>query len=280
MSTDTIKVGTRNDLTEPASYLDAQASAVLRVQGINGIGGWVFDIPTGENVDLSSDITEHYTESGSFIEDNIVNKPIVITLTGYKGELVYTPPKIGTFQGDIRKLTSTLSAVGAYIGPLTPGAVQKAAQISAQVQYAAAVATDFANNSSNLVKYFYGADTGKNLQQQAFAQLSALWNSKQILTVQTPWSFFQNMAIQAVGFKQNDTQNDYSEISVTLKEMRIVDVQTTTFDAGTYKAAIDAQQAPAKANGPTQGREGCSDSGYLQAGHAVGFVPKTYTNCP
>ena len=80
-------------LSDPESYLYAKTTAVLAAQGMEGIGGWMFDIPTGEDIELDADITDHYVESGSFVTDHVVLKPIIITLSGYKGELVYTHPK-------------------------------------------------------------------------------------------------------------------------------------------------------------------------------------------
>ncbi len=265
MSINTIKVGTRRDLTNPQSFLDSQSAAVLMRQGINGIAGWVFDIPTGETVDLNSDITEHYTESGSFVEDHIVLKPIQITLTGFKGELIYTRPVKNSFQDAATVLASVLSMVPAYANPLTPQASAKAARVITQAQYIAKQAEDIQKRGSNLVKFFTGDDNSQNLQQKAFSQISALWNSKQIVTVQTPWTYFDNMAIVNIGFKQDANSNDYTDITVVLKEMRFVNVETTTFDSGAYKSAIDAQKAAPADNGQAQGSEVTGDSALYKA---------------
>ena len=47
MSATTISQVKYRGLTSPEDYLDTRASAVLSAQGQEGIGGWVFDIPTG-----------------------------------------------------------------------------------------------------------------------------------------------------------------------------------------------------------------------------------------
>ena len=46
-------------LSDPESYLYAKTTAVLAAQGMEGIGGWMFDIPTGEDIELDSDITDN-----------------------------------------------------------------------------------------------------------------------------------------------------------------------------------------------------------------------------
>jgi hypothetical protein len=237
-----------SDLTDPESYLYAKTTAVLAAQGMEGIGGWMFDIPMGESIDLDADITDHYVENGSFITDHIVLKPIIITLRGYKGELIYTAPKKNTLTGILNNATSLLGAVPAYFGPLTPGAATKITTIANQAAYIASQAQAIAKRGSNLIKYFSGEDDSANLQQKAFIELQALWNSKQIMTVQTPWGFYKNMAIQHVTPKQDENSNDYTDFSVTLKEMRFADVKITTFDSGSYIDAQKIQKAEAAKN--------------------------------
>lgn len=245
-----------SDLTNPESYLYAKTTAVLAAQGMEGIGGWVFDIPTGESLELDSDITDHYVESGSFITDHVVLKPITITLKGYKGELVYSAPKKNTLTGFLSNATSKLAAVPAYFGPLTPGAATKITMIANQAAYAASQADAILKRATNLVKYFSGEDDSANLQQKAFIELQALWHSKQIMDVQTPWGFYQNMIIQHVTPKQDESSNDYTDFTVTLKEMRFTDIQMTTFDAESYKSEIDkVQKAPETQNGKATGAE-------------------------
>jgi hypothetical protein len=62
------------------------------------------------------------------------------------------------------------------------------------------------------------------------------------MIVQTPWGFYKNMLIQHITPKQDESSNDYTDFSVTLKEMRFGDVKITTFDSGSY---IDAQKIQA-----------------------------------
>ena len=124
-------------LSDPESYLYAKTTAVLAAQGMEGIGGWMFDIPTGEDIELDSDITDHYVESGSFTNDHVVLKPIIITLSGYKGELIYTHPKKNSAQGVLNNATSLLSTVSAYNIPLTGQAAGKLATITNTLSYAA-----------------------------------------------------------------------------------------------------------------------------------------------
>lgn len=242
-------------LSDPESYLYAKTTAVLAAQGMEGIGGWMFDIPMGEDIQLEADITDHYVESGSFVTDHVVLKPIIITLSGYKGELVYTHPEKDSAQDVLNNATSLLSSVAAYNIPLTDQAAGKLSALTNQVAYAAGQAEAIKKRGSNLVKYFNGDDDTENLQQRAFISLQAMWNSKQIMDVQTPWGFYQNMIIKNISAKQDAESNDYTDFTVTLKEMRFVDVKITTFDSGTYTSAIDAQSAAKATDGASTGTD-------------------------
>jgi len=265
MSTNTTPTGTYKDLIDPETFLDARAAAILMRAGQEGISGWIFDIPTGEDIELNSDITDHFTESGSFATDHMVLKPIQVTLTGLRGELFYAAPKAGSLEAAFAELGTLLGVITAYLGPLTPQAAQKGAAIAGQAAYVAKQAGDIKKRASNLIKYFSGDDNSQTLQQKAFADISSMWRSKQIVTVQTPWGFFGNMAISGISVRQDANSNDYTDFSITLKEMRFVDIQITTFDAGEYTSAIDAQAAPANNIGQTQGAGVDNDSALYKA---------------
>ena len=252
MSATTISGAAPSPQIDPDSYLNERGIALRIKAGQKGVSGWIFDIPTGEDVELSSDITDHYVESGSFISDHVVQKPIRITLSGLIGELVYIAPDPSSFEGIMSSLASGLTNIPAYLGPLTPGMTQKMAVVASGASYAAGQVAAITERASNLVKFFSGDDASLTKQQKAFYDIYALWKSKQIVTVQTPWKFFDNMMIESISSKQDASSNDYTDFSVTLKEMRFVDIRTTTFDSGSYRAAIDAQKAQEANIGPVQ----------------------------
>ena len=47
-----------------------------------GIGGLAFDIFEEHKVELQSDITDHYVEDNTAIQDQIANRPLKFTLRG------------------------------------------------------------------------------------------------------------------------------------------------------------------------------------------------------
>lgn len=224
------------------------------IAGGRGINGWVFDIPTGESLTSKVNISKHYTENGSVINDHAVNEPDEITLTGLVGELVYRKPQ--GIEGALTEAASRLSTVNAYLGPLTQGATQKAAQIATQAAYVANQAKAIAKRAGNVVDFFRGEDATLTLQQKAYFELMALQKTHQLVWVLTPWNIHYNMLIAQVAARQDETTNDYTDFSVTLQESRFTGVETTTFDEGNYKSAIDAQSAATADAGKVAGKEG------------------------
>lgn len=231
------------------TLLNGAAVTVLQPKGAQGLAGWVFDIPTGETVDLESDITDHYTEDNSFVNDHIVNKPIRIMMSGLIGELVYRVPS--GWLGSLRQISGRLAQLSALGGNYTPGFVQTAQGILGKAQAAANLINQYLNqaqNAARAIASLFGPQM--TAQQKAFNQLSALWKAKTIFTVTTPWAYHPSMAIASMGFRQDQDSNDYSTITITLKEWRSASTKLTTYKGGDLTNPTGIQKTDSTAQGP------------------------------
>ncbi len=248
------------------SYIEEQHAAVVRPRGAEGIYGWVFDIPTGERIENRSDITDHFTENNSFINDHVVQKPQRVTLSGYVGELVFKLSEASAqskllgegdgarFPGNIQELQNLLEQVDVYAGEFTPGMVQTAQRaLNLAYLYQSTLNRQIAK-AQNLVGVFNGsigvpvlppipgADPGSTIRQkQMYEQLEGLRRSNQIVTVQTPWQYFESMMIESLSISQDENTSTWSEVRVTLKEIRFSDLRTTTFDQDLFPPRVDVQ---------------------------------------
>jgi hypothetical protein len=255
MSISNISGGDYYSYLDMEKYLDTKNAALVSVPGMEGISGWVFDIPTGEEINLSADVTDHPTENGSFISDHVVVKPIQITLSGYVGNLVYRVPQPGSAEYQADQLTSKLLAVNSYLGPLTQGATQMAAAVTSQVSYIANQVNAIKKKATNIVNFFKGAEKEPDPQTIAYHELKALWKSKQIVSLQTYWEFFGTMIITNVTARHDDQTDDYTDISVTLKEIRLVNVKTTAVKEDLFAAANTQQNTDDVDKGKISGTE-------------------------
>lgn len=219
--------------------------------------GFIFDIPTGEKEELESDTTDHYTESGSFLNDHIVNKPIRITLNGLVGELVYRLP--AGWLGTLRQVSGRLAGLAALEGNYTPGFVQKVQGILGNAQAAANLLNQYlqtAQSIAGIASSFYGPHKITS-QKNAYNVLYGLWIKKTIFTISTPWADHPAMVIENMGFTQDQDSNDYSTIIIKFKEFRFAATKFTKFNGSDVSTDVTSVQNSAAA---PQGPAGTSNT--------------------
>lgn len=256
-------------------YNTTRNEAIIRVSNAPGISGWVFDVPRGETITLTSEATDHYTEDGSFLSDHIVLKPIQITLSGFVGNLVYRVPQKGSVEYAADQAASKLLAVNSFLGPLTQGATQKVAAIVSQASYLANQVNALKKKSSNVVDFFKNGLNGNkepDPQTVAYHDLKALWKSKQIVSLQTYWEFFPTMSIVNITAQHDDLTDDYTDISVTLKELRLVNVETVPISEDLFPAPDTLQGESTTDKGKISGTGKDSKSLLYSAGESLGWI--------
>ena len=242
MSFSSLAGGASGGITNAKDFLDGKSLAKLSAKSAKGISGWEFDIPTNESVRFSSEVTDHVTENNSFISDHIVRKPVEITLSGFKGELVFERPG-GAF-GILGTLNNRLESVEAYLGDYTPGAIQEIQKGINKVDSAVNEINRNLTRAQNVVDFFSGEDQTFGKQQQAYNDIKALWLSDQALTVQTPWEYFDNMFITELSFTQDETTFLMTDISVTLKEVRFADIEFFSYEGDSNPIREKIQKDP------------------------------------
>ena len=243
----------KTDFNNSQDYLDTRTDTILQPKTAEGISGFLFDIPDGENINLNSEITDHFTENNSFINDHIVRKPITITLNGFIGELVAKPPE-GVF-GDAQEIANRLTVIDGYIGEYTAGGAQIVQRAVQTVQSVVSGINQLADKAQNLIDLFDGETAEETKQQKAYRDLYALWKSATFVTVQTPWEYFGNMVIQNIAFRQNADSKSITDISVTLKELRIAEIQTVDYDQNQFPPRVQVQEGEEEDQGIIRGQD-------------------------
>lgn len=228
MSINTIAQSTNKGVSKSREYLDNKANIILRPESSVGINGFLFDVEDTETLTEDSDITDYFTENGDFINDHIVDKPLIVTLTGFIGELVHRVPQ--GVEGTLNLINNKLSTIEAYAGDFTPGAVQVAQEAIQQAQAAVSAANQALDKTQNMISAFSGEEPQPTLQEKAYIELSSMKKSRVIMAVQTPWGYMRNMVIKTISFTQSGESKDISDISVTVKEFRRSSVKITEFD--------------------------------------------------
>jgi len=230
--------------------IDRLCNYIVKPKGTAGIGGFVFDFESDSSVTLQSEITDHYVENNTAIQDHVARKPVRITLHGYVGELTAKPGN--GLNGLLSLVQGKMSTIPAYLGKYTPGAVQKMQSAVTQAQNFVNKVDSYMSKAKNIVGMLPGAAPQLTKQQQAYSLLSSMWANNQIMLVETPWAVMDSMVIENLTMTQPEETKSYSDVSVTLKEIRYAAVKTTTVDRNELIAFYKRCQEVDK--GQTQGK--------------------------
>jgi hypothetical protein len=225
----------------------APSDTYAKQRGLENVsGGFLFDIPESESLQLKAQITEHYVEDNSAMQDHISIAPISITLTGKIGELVL---KKNDAQAYIDSLLTTLSAAS-FLAPN----LSKSAQNYILEYQKLANATERALKQIDTIKKLFADGEQANKQQTAYKELSQMFKSRMLYKVETPWVILDNMAIESITFEQDETTKDQSTIAISLKQIQFA--QSKTVKGKISKGRQAMQKAPVADKGVARGKSG------------------------
>lgn len=187
---------------------------------------FLFNYEGEQTVTLTSDITDHFVEDNTAVQDQISLKPELITTQGFIAELTDIVPQQFAF---LKTAASKLSAISSYAPALSATAINalnEAFFLYQNEQNAANTAVSAINSLSSL---FGGPGAGpvQTKQAKAFMAFYGYWQARYLFTVQTPWCLFKNMAIQTLKSTQNAETNTITDFEITFKKMRFVQTQST-----------------------------------------------------
>lgn len=190
--------------------------------------GFLFHYEGENKVTVKSDITDHYIEDNTAIQDQCALHPEIISVTGFIGELNdIAPPGLAQLQS----LATRLTAIAGYSPQLTTTALLayneafQAYQIAANVFNSGAAAwSSIAGNGGEGIIGTNGLQgvANQNKQQTAFQKFYGWWRNRTFFTIQTPWAVFQNVLIEEMVATQTEETTMISDFKVTFKLIRTV----------------------------------------------------------
>lgn len=208
-----------NMIANGRGYLDTLANKyILKPASAKGLAGFVFDYEGETEIYVQAEITDHYSEQNTFFNDQAAQRPQRVTMRGYVGELVANP-NVGIL-GVLNNLQNKLSSLPAILGKYTPSAVQKIAKVTQNVNNTVKKIDNAISRAQNLVGLFIGSAPAPTKQEKAYQQLYALWSNNVVFTLETPFNYFRSVMIESMSFVQDEMTKQWSEIIVTVKEVR------------------------------------------------------------
>jgi len=214
------------------STIGLGAALITPQKGKRGIEGFLMDIPISETVNYNAQITDHYVEDNTFIQDHVAIEPIKITLVGKVAELVVSKPAALAF-------ASAVSERLAPLGVFSPGQRQKATDAIATAAVALS-AIDSATAALNDLGGLFSDDLGKNKQQNAFKKFEGWFNTRAIISVETPWRTYTDMIIESWSAEQGEESIYESTFTLNFKQMRFV---STSINTGKLFGRVKEQSA-------------------------------------
>lgn len=211
-----------------SNFTDALKKYVVMPRGEYGVDGFIFDIYGDETVNLTAEITDHTIEDNSQIQDHITLKPKKVTLRGYVGEVVYRNTNI--FSDTAQKLNEKLSVLDAFSPTLASQAQQTITTIANKANMFVDTVKEAVNANAGAWSFIEGSPLFQTKQEQAFQYFSKLWENKVLVSVQTPFEFFNNMAIESVVALQREDSQHISDFSITLKQIKKAQVKIVAYN--------------------------------------------------
>lgn len=216
-------------------------TAIVSVLSNTGIAGFKFNVPQSEQVNMQSEITDHYIDTNRPIQDHIALRPVTLTLTGLQGEYFYS---VNQIEDLLAKVVPTLSLVKQFLPKLSAATEQIKFGKKSYQQNIQGLETSYSNfdkkvplqdkfqlawntfNGEDLFKDFQDIFKLKSSQTRAFLFFQAMWQSRARFTVETTWRRYDNMAITDV-IPIRDQNADITEFTVKFKQINYAITQTT-----------------------------------------------------
>lgn len=175
---------------------------------------FLFHIKGEEVVSLTSDVTDHFVEDNSSLQDQVSLKPETVTTAGYIGELNNVTPVPLEILKEVAERLQTLSPFVPALSSAALIAYNNAAQLYA-----------IGNKTKDALVSAWGTINGngtavQNEQQIAFNKFYGWWKNHQLFTVQTPWCIFDDMIIMSLRATQGEDTRMITDFEITFKKMR------------------------------------------------------------
>lgn len=225
------------------SLTTLQRQAIVRANNPPpGFAGFLFDIPEDDEVSLRSEITNNFLEDNTVVIDQIGILPEEVSVRGLVAEIVALAPS----SSSPAKVANPLPDNPA----LTPALAPQAQQEADAAFFRTGLALAGLQSSGSLWDFFLARapqPPSQTKQARAFLYFYGLWKARELFTVETPWGFFTDMAIESLRASQDDETRFRSSFAIKFKKIRTSRVATIT--VGQLAGRANLQGASVTNNG-------------------------------
>jgi hypothetical protein len=191
-----------------------------------GLVSFVFDVIGEQSSYIQTDITDHFIEDNSSIQDHVAIRPITVTVSGFQAELSnVTPPALEI----IKKVIDKVASLQYYAPQLSVSAI-RAYNIAFQLYQAL-------ENAKKAISKLTGIEE-QSKQQIAYDYFIQRIADRKLFEIDTPYKKFTSMAILSVRATQSEQSRYITDFEITFKQIRTA--QTSTVSTGTSPALLQS----------------------------------------
>jgi hypothetical protein len=201
------------------------------------------DIVGEEHLVMENDITDNYVETNVAYQDQISVKPILYTITGEVGELVWY--RKDAVESLLYSLPSKLTSVASFLPPTT--------KTVNSIRNKVIKVSNYIDSADNFLNRMANLSDVDSMQQKIFNKIKEKRDSRGIVNIKTPWGDLKGYAITKCEFSQPERTEDKTIISITFKEIRLTELKPVKFDAKKYKGIENLLRQPLSEKGRTTG---------------------------
>lgn len=188
-----------------------------------GIGGFVMFAAVRKGYEVTTDITDHFIEDGSAVNDHIRNLPITLQIEGVVGDIYLKPSPL--FE-PARELLGELGAVTQYLPESTPTQIAKKAALATSVTDKIRRVDSVIKSGLQFAEFLGVRDREKPIGEQFIEQMSETIFQKRTISVDMPYRVFENMAIQL--FRPEwDNEGNAINFELHCKQLRFAETETS-----------------------------------------------------
>jgi hypothetical protein len=208
---------------------------VSAIDGTPLANPWLFTYEGENTVDLEAEVTDHYLEDNSTVNQHVALKPELITVHGFKGEVENMLPLQGPAGFLAQAVLGAVTDFQPSFSKSAQNVINQAAQAYQQAQVLANAAVGAWNTvSGNTGPTVIGSEgveftnPNQNKQQALFTQIYGYWRQQISQTtpvffnVQTPWAIFTPCVLMKVRAIQPEDTDELTDFYLTFKMIRYV----------------------------------------------------------
>lgn len=198
-----------------------------------GIGGFTALARINERYNLSADAPVTPVENGSFVNDHIILKPLVLTIEGDVSDVHRREsPSIK----QLKRLQAEIGNVASQYAPaLTTSQIARANALTNDALDAVRRIDNLLDTGGQILDYLGNQDDQtKSIQEQFKDAMEALFFGKQIFAIDMPFRRHENMVITDL-IMVTDNEIDSTGFQLTAQQVRFAEslfVSTPTPSAG------------------------------------------------